>query len=80
MMLAAPSKAGEAAFRFLAWRMAMMVFLLVLLLGWNSSKAGTVAKKFGWRFFVHSIGTRSMATLGRCRLSSGPLFRLCSPC
>jgi phosphate transport system permease protein len=55
IVLAAPSKSGEAAFKCLVWSMAMMVFLLVILLGWKLFEGSELSlKKFGWRFLVHS--------------------------
>ena len=54
-VLAPPSKAGDASFRLLSWCMAMVVFLLVLLVGWELSQGSQLAlHKFGWRFLVRS--------------------------
>jgi phosphate transport system permease protein len=55
IVLAPPSKMGDASFRLLTWSMAMVVFVLVLLIGlelWQGSELSL--KKFGWRFLVRS--------------------------
>jgi phosphate transport system permease protein len=55
IVLAPPSKAGDTAFKLLTWSMAMMVFVLVALLGWELFRGSELSlKKFGWRFLIHS--------------------------
>jgi phosphate transport system permease protein len=54
IVLAPPSKAGDAVFKLLTWSMAMMVFVLVVLVGWELFQGSELSlKKFGWRFLVH---------------------------
>jgi hypothetical protein len=38
IVLARPSQTGEVAFKYLTWFMAMMVFVLVAVIGWELSK------------------------------------------
>jgi len=55
IILARPSKAGELAFKYLTWFMAMMVLVLVVVIGWELSKgAAPSLKTFGFAFLVHS--------------------------
>ena len=55
IVLARPSKTGDAAFKLLTWLMAMMVFVLVVIIGWELFKgAGPSLKQFGFGFLVHS--------------------------
>lgn len=55
LVLAPPSKAGDASFRLLSWCMAMLVFALVVLIGWELWQGSELAlKKFGWRFLAGS--------------------------
>lgn len=52
VVLPPPSWKGDAVFRFLTWLMAMMVFVLVIIVGWELYQgAGPSLKKFGWTFF-----------------------------
>ncbi len=54
VVLAPPSKAGDAFFKFLTWGMAMMVFVLVALLGWELFQGSKISlQQFGWRFLIH---------------------------
>jgi phosphate transport system permease protein len=51
--LAPPSKAGDTAFKLLTWSMAMMVFVLVALVGWELFQGSDLSlQKFGWRFLI----------------------------
>jgi len=53
--LSPPSRAGDAAFKFLTWCMAMMIFVLVAVVGWELfAGAAPALKAFGWRFLVRS--------------------------
>lgn len=53
IVLAPPSKLGESLFKFITWFMAMMVFVLVVMVGWELfSGAGPSLKKFGWGFLL----------------------------
>jgi phosphate transport system permease protein len=53
--LAPPSKAGDAAFKLLAWGMAMMVFVMMALLGWELFQGSRLClRQFGWRFLVQT--------------------------
>jgi len=55
MILAPPSKTGDAAFKLLTWSMAMTVFLLVALIGWELWQGSELSlQKFGWRFLIRS--------------------------
>ncbi|HEX4121373.1 MAG TPA: phosphate ABC transporter permease subunit PstC [Verrucomicrobiae bacterium] len=55
VVLARPSKTGDAAFKFLTWLMAMMVFVLVFIVGWELFKGARPSlQKFGFGFLVHS--------------------------
>jgi phosphate transport system permease protein len=55
VVLAPPSKAGDAAFKLLTWCMAMMVFVLVALIGWELWQGSELSlQKFGWRFLIRS--------------------------
>jgi phosphate transport system permease protein len=55
IVLSRPSKTGDAIFKYLTWCMAMMVFVLVAVIGWELFKgAGVSLKKFGLGFLVHS--------------------------
>jgi phosphate transport system permease protein len=55
IILARPSKAGDTAFKLLTWGMAMMVFVLVALVGWELFQGSELSlQKFGWRFLIHS--------------------------
>src|SRR5580658_1040367 len=55
MILAPPSKSGDAAFKLLTWSMAMMVFVLVGVVGWELFQGSELSlKTFGWRFLIHS--------------------------
>jgi phosphate transport system permease protein len=55
IILAPPSKAGDAAFKLLTWSMAMMVFVLVALIGWELWQGSELSlRKFGWRFLIAS--------------------------
>jgi phosphate transport system permease protein len=54
VLLAPPSKAGDAAFKLLTWGMAMMVFVLVALVGWELFQGSKLSlHQFGWRFLIH---------------------------
>jgi phosphate transport system permease protein len=54
VVLAPPSKAGDAAFKLLTWGMAMMVFVLLALLGWELFQGSKLSlQQFGWRFLIH---------------------------
>jgi phosphate transport system permease protein len=53
IVLAPPSKWGDAAFRLLTWGMAMMVFVLVALVGWELFQGSKISlHQFGWRFLI----------------------------
>lgn len=53
IFLAPPSKAADRAFQLLTWCMAMMVFVLVFVVGWELfDGAGPSLKKFGWGFLT----------------------------
>jgi phosphate transport system permease protein len=53
--LAPPSKMGDVSFRVLTWSMAMMVFVLMALIGWELWQGSELSvRKFGWRFLVRS--------------------------
>ncbi len=53
LSLKPPGKAGDVAFRWLTWLMAMVVVLLVVLVGWNLFRGAHLALgRFGWRFLV----------------------------
>jgi phosphate transport system permease protein len=55
IILAPPSKAGDTAFKLLTWSMAMVVFVLVGLVGWELWQGSALSlQKFGWRFLIHS--------------------------
>jgi phosphate transport system permease protein len=55
LVLAPPSKAGDAAFKVLTWCMAMMVFVMVVILGWELFRGSQLSlKKFGWSFLGSS--------------------------
>ncbi|HEY3913628.1 MAG TPA: phosphate ABC transporter permease subunit PstC, partial [Verrucomicrobiae bacterium] len=55
IVLARPSKAGDAAFKFLTWLMAMMVFVLVVIVGWELFEGARPSlQQFGFRFLVQS--------------------------
>jgi phosphate transport system permease protein len=55
LALSPPSKAGDTAFKFLTWSMAMMVFVLVVIIGWELFKGAQQSlKTFGFSFLVHS--------------------------
>jgi phosphate transport system permease protein len=55
IVLAPPSKAGDTAFKLLTWSMAMMVFVMVALVGWELWQGSELSlQKFGWRFLLHS--------------------------
>src|SRR6202034_1853359 len=55
IVLSHPSKTVDAAFKILTWSMAMMVFVLVVVIGWELFKgSGVSLKKFGFGFLVHS--------------------------
>jgi phosphate transport system permease protein len=55
LVLAPPSKAGDAVFKLLTWGMAMMVFVLVVLLGWKLFQGSRPAlAQFGWPFLIHA--------------------------
>jgi phosphate transport system permease protein len=48
------SKAGDTAFRWLTWTMAMMVLALLVLVGWKLFQgAHPSLQRFGWRFLIH---------------------------
>jgi phosphate transport system permease protein len=54
MVLAPPSKSGDAAFKLLTWGMAMMAFVLVALVGWELFQGSKLSlQRFGWSFLVH---------------------------
>jgi phosphate transport system permease protein len=54
-VLAPPSKAGDTAFKLLTWCMAMMIFVLVVLLGWELFQGSRRSLlQFGWPFLVHA--------------------------
>jgi phosphate transport system permease protein len=54
IVLAPPSKAGDAAFKLLTWGMAMMVFVLVALVGWELFEGSKLSlRQFGWSFLIH---------------------------
>jgi phosphate transport system permease protein len=54
-VLAPPSKGGDAAFKLLTWCMAMMIFVMVVLLGWELFQGSRLSlKQFGWPFLIHS--------------------------
>jgi phosphate transport system permease protein len=54
-VLAPPSKTGDAMFKGLTWCMAMMVFALVIIVGWELFQgAGPSLRKFGWGFLARS--------------------------
>ena len=53
ILLSPPSKIADRAFKLLTWCMAMMVFVLVIVVGWELFEgAGPSLKKFGWGFLV----------------------------
>src|SRR5580700_7289766 len=55
IFLAPPSKAGDTAFKWLTWCMAMMIFVMVVLLGWELFCGSEISlKKFGWSFLGNS--------------------------
>ena len=55
LTLSAPSKAGDAIFRLLTWAMAMSVFVLVVVLGWELFQGSKLSvKQFGWPFLIHA--------------------------
>jgi len=55
IVLAPPSKAGDAAFKWLTWCMAMMIFVMMVLLGWELFRGSELSlKKFGWSFLGNS--------------------------
>ena len=55
VVLAPPSKAGDTVFKLVTWCMAMMVFVLVVLVGWELFQGSALSlKKFGWGFLIHS--------------------------
>jgi phosphate transport system permease protein len=54
-ILAPPSRAGDGAFKLLAWCMAMTVFVLAGLLGWELFRGSELSlRQFGWRFLTES--------------------------
>jgi phosphate transport system permease protein len=55
LTLAPPSKAGDAVFKLLTWCMAMLVFVLVILLGWELFQGSRPSlQQFGWSFLIHA--------------------------
>lgn len=55
LRLAPPSRAGDNAFKLLTWCMAMMVFVMALLLGWELFRGSELSlKRFGWGFLIQS--------------------------
>jgi phosphate transport system permease protein len=55
VVLSRPSKTGDAAFKFLTWLMAMMVFVLVVIVGWELFEGAEPSlQKFGVGFLFHS--------------------------
>jgi phosphate transport system permease protein len=55
IVLSHPSKTGDAAFKFLTWAMAMMVFVLVVVIGWELFQGSRPSlRKFGFAFLVQS--------------------------
>jgi phosphate transport system permease protein len=55
IVLAPPRKTGDAAFRALTWAMAMAVFALVVMLGWELGHGARLSlRHFGWRFLIGS--------------------------
>ncbi len=55
IVLSPPSKTGDGAFKFLTWSMAMMVFVLVVVVGWELFQgSGPSLRKFGFGFLIHS--------------------------
>ena len=53
--MARPSKLGDKAFEWLTLLMALMVFVLIFLVGWQLYKGSSLAiRKFGFNFFVTS--------------------------
>jgi phosphate transport system permease protein len=55
IVLAPPSKTGDAAFKLLTWCMAMTVFLLAALVGWELWQGSRLSlAQFGWRFLIQS--------------------------
>jgi phosphate transport system permease protein len=54
IVLAPPSKTGDAAFKLLTWGMAMMIFVLVALVGWELFQGSKLSlRQFGWSFLIH---------------------------
>jgi phosphate transport system permease protein len=54
IVLAPPSKVGDAAFKGLTWGMAMMAFVLVGLVGWELFQGSKLSlRQFGWGFLIH---------------------------
>jgi phosphate transport system permease protein len=55
MLLPPPSRTGDAAFKFLTWCMAMMVFVLVAVVGWELFRGSEPSlRQFGWRFLTRA--------------------------
>jgi phosphate transport system permease protein len=53
IVLAPPSKMGDATFKLLTWVMAMMTFVLVVLVGWELFAGSKLSlRQFGWSFLV----------------------------
>jgi phosphate transport system permease protein len=55
IVLSPPSKTGDAVFKLLTWAMAMMVFVLVVVIGWELFQGSRPSlRKFGFAFLVQS--------------------------
>src|SRR5215469_10741462 len=51
----APGVVADRLFKWLAWLMAISVFVLIVLIGYELANGSNLAlRKFGWRFLVNS--------------------------